>query len=275
MPFPAIGLAPLGFLELAPPDFIAIAAEAGFASVGLRTRAAVLGGAEYPLASDPVLMRRTQQVIADTGLQVSSIEQIGLFRDTAVDALRPMLEAGARIGATRVLCSGDDEDHAVVADRFAQLCAAAAEFGLTVDLEFMPFRAVRTLEQARDVIVRSRAENGAIAIDALHLIRSGGSPASLAGLDPKLVGCIQLCDAPAAAPPAGELALEARERRLLPGDGELPLERILQAVGAGRSVDAEVPLGHARPDLTLLERAQLIHAATARLLTADRPLNEN
>src|SRR3954453_23603193 len=76
MPVPAIGLAPLGFLELAPPNFVAIAAEAGFASVGLRTRAAVLGGAEYPLASDPALMRRTQQVIADTGPQVSSIEQM-------------------------------------------------------------------------------------------------------------------------------------------------------------------------------------------------------
>jgi len=186
-----------------------------------------------------------------------------------------MLEAGARIGATRVLCSGDEQDHAVVADRFAELCAAAAEFGLMVDLEFMPFRAVRTLEQARDVIVRSRAENAAIAIDALHLMRSGGSPSSLAGLEPKLVGCVQLCDAPAVGPPAHELAFEARERRLLPGAGELPLEAILQAVGARRSIDAEVPLGHAMPDLTPLERARRIHASTARVLVARRQQLEN
>lgn len=275
MPLPSLGLAPLGFLELAPPDFIAVAAEAGFASVGLRTRAAVPGGAEYPLARDPALMRHTQRLIAETGVRVSSVEQVGLFRDTAVDTLRPMLEAGARIGATRVLCSGDDEDHAVVADRFAELCAAAAEFGLTVDLEFMPFRAVRTLEHARDVVVRSRAGNGAIAIDALHLMRSGGSPSSLAALEPELVGCVQLCDAPAAPPPADGLALEARERRLLPGAGELPLEAILKAVGSGRQIDAEVPLGCATPDLTPLDRARCIHAATVRLLTADRSPLEN
>jgi sugar phosphate isomerase/epimerase len=275
MPVPAIGLAPLGFLELAPPNFVAIAAEAGFASVGLRTRAAVPGGAEYPLARDPALMRDTLRLIAETGVRVSSIEQVSLFRDTAFDTLRPMLEAGARIGATRVLCSGDEQDHAVVADRFAELCAAAAEFGLMVDLEFMPFRAVRTLEQARDVVVCSRAENAAIAIDALHLMRSGGSPSSLAGLEPKLVGCVQLCDAPAVAPSADELALEARERRLLPGAGELPLEAILQAVGARRSIDAEVPLGHAIPDLTPLERARRIHAATARVLVAGRQHIEN
>jgi sugar phosphate isomerase/epimerase len=275
MPFPAIGLAPLGFLELAPPAFIAIAGEAGFASVGLRTRAAVPGGAEYPLTGDLALMRDTQRLIADTGVCVSSIEQVSLFRDTAVDTLRPMLEAGARIGATRVLCSGDDEDHAVVADRFAELCAAAAEFGLMVDLEFMLFRSVRTLEQARDVVMRSGAENGAIAIDALHLMRSGGSPSSLAGLEPKLVGCVQLCDAPAVAPPADELAFEARERRLLPGAGELPLKAILQAVGPGRSIDAEVPLGYAMPDLTPLERARRIHAATVRVLMAGQQQIEN
>ena len=80
---------------------------------------------------------------------------------------------------------------------------------------------------------------------------------------------------PAVAPSADELALEARERRLLPGAGELPLEAILQAVGAGRSIDAEVPLGHAMPDLTPLERARRIHAATARVLVAGRQQIEN
>src|SRR3954466_16331814 len=107
MPVPAIGLAPLGFLELAPPNFVAIAAEAGFASVGLRTRAAVPGGAEYPLAGDPALMRDTLRLLAETGVRGARIEQVSLFRDTVVDTLRPMLEAGARIVATRVLYSRD------------------------------------------------------------------------------------------------------------------------------------------------------------------------
>jgi sugar phosphate isomerase/epimerase len=265
---PAIGLAPLGFLELAPPAFLAIAAQAGFSSLGLRTRPAVPGGVAYPMDRDAALLRETRAAIADTGVRVTSIEQVSLYADTTVDTLRPMLEAGAAIGATRVLCSGDDEDLAVVTARFAQLCEAAAEFGLTVDLEFMPFRALKTLQQARDVILRSGAANAAIAVDALHLMRSGGSPADLAAVDPRLIGCLQLCDAPAAPPPPGELAAEAREGRLAPGEGGLPLRAILDAIGPGRAIDAEAPLGRSMPDASPLQRARHIHQATARLLLA-------
>ena len=47
---PALTLSPLGFLELDPPTLLAVAAEAGFASVTLRLAPAVSGGVHYPLA---------------------------------------------------------------------------------------------------------------------------------------------------------------------------------------------------------------------------------
>ena len=263
----SLGLAPLGFLDLAPPVFISLAARAGFTSVGLRTRAAVPGGAEYPMAPNPTLLRETKRAMADTGIRVTSVEQVGLFRDTDIGSLRPMLEAGAEIGAARVLCSGDDDDISVVAGKLAERCAVAGEFGLSPDLEFMPFRAVKTLQQAREVVLRSGACNATIAIDALHLMRSGGNPAELAQLEPHLIGCVQLCDAPLTPPPADQLATEARERRLSPGEGELPLLAMLDAVGAGRALEAEVPLALAMPDASALERARHIFAATSTLLT--------
>ncbi|WP_460448843.1 sugar phosphate isomerase/epimerase family protein [Alsobacter sp. SYSU BS001988] len=271
MPSHAIGLAPLGFLDLSPPDFVRTAGAAGFGSVGIRTRAAVPGGVEHPMDRNPALMRETREAIAATGVRVVGVEQVSLFRDTVIDTVRPMLEAGAAIGATRVLCSGDDEDLAVVADRFAELCEAAAAFGLTVDLEFMPFRALKTLEQARQTILRSGAHNAAIAVDALHLMRSGGGPAALAAIEPRLIGCVQLCDAPAVPPAAADLAAEARERRLPPGEGGLPLRAILDAVGPDRPIDAEVPLGRSMPDADPLQRATLVYQATARVLAAARP----
>ena len=63
----------------------------------------------------------------------------------------------------------------------------------------------------------------------------------LAGVDPGLLGYVQLCDAPLAAP-AGEAAgSEARDGRLLPGDGELPLTALLAAVPPGMPVAIEAP----------------------------------
>lgn len=261
---PEIGLCPLGFLEMPPPALIELAARAGFSSVGLRNRAAVPEGAEHPIQTDKVLMRDTKRAVAATGLRVASVEQIGLFRDTDIASLRPMLEAGAEVGARRVLCSGDDTDLNVVAERFAQLCALAGEYDMAVDLEFMMFRPVQTLRAACEVVTRAGARNGAIAIDVLHLVRSGGSAADLAALERPLIGCVQLSDAPRAAP--HDLAFEARERRLAPGDGELPLNAMIDAIGRDRGFDAEAPMAWATPGLTQLERARLIYEATARII---------
>lgn len=261
----AFGLAPLGFLDMAPPRFVAMAHGAGFASVALRTRAAVPHGHEHPLVPDSAAARETLRVMADTGVRVTQVEQVGLFRDTDVAALRPMLEGAAAIGAGRLLCSGDDPDHGIVSERFAELCALAAEYGIAVDLEFMPFRAVRTLDDATRVVRAAGAANGFICIDALHLFRSGGTLEGLRALDPALVGCVQLCDAPALPPPEADLGTEARERRLLPGAGDLPLRDILRLLPA-QPLDAEVPIAARYPSATPLERARLIHAAMRTLV---------
>jgi sugar phosphate isomerase/epimerase len=262
---PTFGLAPLGFLDMAPPDFVAMAGEAGFASVALRTRAAVPRGHEHPLVLGSPATRETLRVMADTGVRVTQVEQVGLFRDTDVASLRPMLEGAAAVGAGRLLCSGDDPDHAVVADRFAALCALAAAYGIAVDLEFMPFRAVRTLGEATRVVRAAGAANGFVCIDALHLFRSGGTLEALRALDPELVGCVQLCDAPARPPAAEDLGTEARERRLLPGTGDLPLRDVLRLLPA-RLLDAEVPIAAQYPSATPLERARRIHAAMHALV---------
>jgi sugar phosphate isomerase/epimerase len=181
---PLFGLAPLGFLEVAPPDLIVLAAEAGFASVNLRTRPAVPGGAAFPIEPGSELSRNCRRRIAATGVRV-----------------RAMLEAGAELGASRVLCSGDEHDAALLAQRFAELCRLAEEFGMAVELEFMPFRALKTLEDAVRVVAASGAANGRVCLDVLHLFRSGGSVEAVCAVDPERLGSLQLCDAPRRPPP--------------------------------------------------------------------------
>jgi sugar phosphate isomerase/epimerase len=262
-----LGLAPLGFLEIPPPEFISIAHHAGFDSVGIRTRPAIANGIAFPLKMGGELLRETRRRVDDTGVTISSVEQVGLSRDTDIRALREMIETGAEVGATLVVCSGDDSDPSIIVERFIELCTLASEYGMSACLEFMPFRALKSIQDAKRVVDAAQSKNGLIMIDALHLFRSGGNVSQLSCLSADQIGGIQLCDAPAIAPPREALAEEARERRLLPGEGELPLPEIISALPTQLTLDAEVPLAHAFPKDSPLELAKRIGEALRRLIS--------
>ncbi len=137
---------------------------------------------------------------------------------------------------------------------------------MTVDLEFMPFRALATLGQALAAVSAAGRDNVAVMVDALHLARSGGVPADVAAADPRRLAVLQLCDAPLAAPARHLLADEAREGRLLPGRGGLPLEALLAAMPPDALLACEVPLGAAQAALSPQERARAVFTATMNVL---------
>ncbi|MSO96138.1 MAG: sugar phosphate isomerase/epimerase [Thermoleophilia bacterium] len=260
-----LSLAALDFLELGPPAFLDVAAGAGFSSVSLRTWAAVPGGLEYPLLEGGRLSDATRERMDATGVTILQIELVSLARDVEIESYRPVLEGGAALGAGRVVACGDDED-GVVVERLAELCDRAAELGMSVDVEFMPFRDLATLPQALDVVARAERDNACVMVDALHLFRSGSSVASVAVAPPSRIGVCQLCDALLAAPAPDLLATEAREQRLLPGDGELPLRDLVQALPAGVSLAAEVPNRVCFAGMPPADRARLVYQATSALL---------
>ncbi|WP_101758050.1 hypothetical protein [Oceanicoccus sp. KOV_DT_Chl] len=71
--------------------------------------------------------------------------------------------------------------------------------------------------------------NGGILVDALHLHRNGHTPSELLTIKPQLLPYWQLCDASAAQPKADDidaLLEDALQQRLLPGEGELPLQQL-------------------------------------------------
>src|SRR5205823_3808472 len=138
-----IALAALTVLELAPPDLVACAAEAGYDHVGLRLLPATAEEAQYPIIGDTPLARETAHRLADTGVRTLDIEIFRLKPDTDVAAYRPALETGARLGARHVLVAGNDSAEARLTERFAALCALGAPLGLTFDLEPMPWTDVK------------------------------------------------------------------------------------------------------------------------------------
>ena len=162
-----------------------------------------------------------------------------------------------------------DADRSRTAERFATLAAhSATAQGPRIAVEFMVFSEVPTLGAALDVVAQTGSDTVGILVDALHLSRSGGTPAEVAGVDPALLPYLQLCDAPADAA-HDDLLHEARHLRLLPGDGALPLAALLDAAPDDAPLSLEVLSDDLKQRFPVDERARVTLEATRRVLARD------
>src|SRR5476651_952856 len=144
-------LAHLTALSLSPPELIDIASKAGYQDVSLRLLPAAPGGIAYCLMDNAAMLKDTLAAIDGTGVKVFDLEIVRLAPAfNAQDYVR-FFETGARLGAQAVLVGGDDEDKKRCADSFAALCEVAAPFGLSAQIEFMPWTAVPNLRDARQL----------------------------------------------------------------------------------------------------------------------------
>ncbi|HLI41082.1 MAG TPA: TIM barrel protein [Streptosporangiaceae bacterium] len=228
------GLEHLTLLGVAPPALVAAAAGAGFDAVGLRIAPVTNGERPWPMSPGSPMLAETTRRCADTGVSVLDVEAVRLAPQ-APD-YGPVLEAAAELGALFVNAICEDPEPSRRSDRFAELAEAAGPYGIRPVIEFMAYRSVRTLA---DAVAIAAPAGGGILVDALHVQRCGVSMTALAGVDPALIGYVQLCDAPLAAPD-DEIA-EARSGRLLPGEGSLPLRDLLRALPDGIPVAVEAP----------------------------------
>jgi len=224
-----------------PVDHIEAAAAGGFDAAGLRIVPPSHLAIDYGVVGNPAAIRDINRARERTGVGVLDIELFTLNAATDVVRFLPALETSAEIGASFVQAVSEDPDEQRAADRFASLCDAAAGFGLRVALEFMRFRQLQTIEAAAALVNAAGRPNAGVLVDALHLSRSGGSPAAVAALPAERIAYMQLCDAPAKAPRLEELAREARNDRLPPGEGSLWLDELFDALPDNVPISVEVP----------------------------------
>ena len=238
-----LAAAHLTALDYAPARWVRLAAKAGFAGVGLRLHPAAPGGIAYPIAPGSGAYRELRDTLDGEGVAVLDVEFIPIVPDFDPASLVPLFETAASLGATSVSASGDDPDEGRLAANLAALAMLARPFGMRIDLEFMRWRNVGTLAQARAAIERAAQPNLALLIDALHLSRAGGTPDDVCALSPDSIGIVQLCDASGTLPANDDEAIrEARTARLAPGDGALPLEALLHALPPDVALSVEVPM---------------------------------
>ena len=265
---PALSLSPLTILDASPAEQVSAAASAGFDALGVRVMPAAAEKV-WPMLGMTAQLRETLARLDDEGLRVLDVELIVLGPDYRERDVLAVLDAGQRLSARFALVLGYDTDRGRLADNFTRVCVAAADRGIRPGLEFMKYSAVQTLEAAVEVVQRSGHPAGSVLVDALHLHRSGGTPAAVAAVPPGLLPYGQLCDGPRHPvwPDNNDARIESRTSRLLPGDGEFPLPDLLAALPAGSALSVEAPVAALR-HLPATDRARLAFTAATRLLSA-------
>src|SRR6516165_2530616 len=193
-------LAYLTSAPMAPPDALVLAQKLDYQAIGVRIAPAMPDGDFSPLATDPAMLRDTIRRMADAGVPVFDVEIVRIGPQFKLDQFAAFLETAAKLKARAVLVAGDDPDEARLTDSFAAFCRAAAPFGLTANLEFMPWTAVKDARTALRIVTNAGEPNGRVLVDTLHAARSTTTLDDIAQLPRHLLSYGQLCDAPADIP---------------------------------------------------------------------------
>lgn len=264
-----LSLAPLIALPYTPPQMVQLAADSGCDACGLRLLPASPGGLHHPLTSAAPMLAETLARAADLGVQVLDLEIIRIGPGFDAGAFGAFFEVGARLGARHVLVAGDEADVGRMSAQFAALCDAAAPFGLSCDLEPMPWCPVASVGDAARIVVAADRPNGAVLVDALHFFRSASTFDDLRALPRSRLNYVQVCDGKVPGPTTTEgLIHDARCERLLPGEGGFDLKSLLAALPADLAVSIEIPSEMRASAMGYTAWARAAVAATRALLAA-------
>lgn len=211
-----------------PVEQIKIARDAGYDYVSLRTiPMGQPGEPQICLERDPELTKTISQTLKDTGMKLLDIELVRVREDLPADH-RGAFEKGAELGATQVLASIWTKDRAFALDRLGAYCEQAAQFGLTINLEFPVVSAVTTLKEIMDIQDKLNMPNLKILMDMIYVHLDKVTPEIIKAQDPERFGLIHLCDWPKET--EGELVKYVREGRAYCGEGAVDLAGILKAL---------------------------------------------
>lgn len=230
-------------LDAEPELLVETAARAGFDGVGLRIFPPKHAPDQYPIVGDKRRIAELKRIAADSGIRIFEAESFGMDGAPNRDAYARALEVAAELGAGVVVSAGIDDNAARLAENYNWLAVEAAEHGIMVAMEFMPYRGMRTLPEALAMHAAVDHPNAKLLIDAVHLSRSGATVEDVAAIpDRSIIGHFHICDAAETLPATLEdVMAESRVGRLYPGQGGLPLAELLELLPQGCSISLEAP----------------------------------
>jgi sugar phosphate isomerase/epimerase len=226
-------LMPFAGLDPSPFDLPAradAAARAGYVGLGLETSDLIACVERHGHAGIKAILR-------DAGLDYFELEVLldwfaeGDARVVADRNKDILMRAAGEIGAAQIKALGGPIDRPIdsrMIDAFGGLCREAAAVGTNINLEIFPDSNIRDLEGARRVVEGANEPNGGLLLDLWHMGRGGVVCEDFLKLPPGMIRAVELDDA--AAQQIGTIFEDTVHRRLLPGEGDLDVQRFLRCL---------------------------------------------
>jgi sugar phosphate isomerase/epimerase len=240
---------------------IALAAHYGFAGIGLWV------GHYAQLEDEGWAPGQLRDLLDEHGVLLAEIEVIpGLGADGQGDGRAGELEALAWRMADEFNCrylqvigpAQRPPDEAARA--FGSLCDRAADHGLVVGLEFLPFTDIVSVHDARRIVETAARPNGGVCLDVWHHVRGANDLEAIAALPGELITGIQMNDG-SLVPEHPDYYQDCLENRRAPGAGEFDLPAFVAAV---RSTGTQVPWSVEIPSLGAWANPEPYVAASAQ-----------
>jgi sugar phosphate isomerase/epimerase len=270
---PALFYAALTALEWSPP--LEVGARCGFDQIGLRLLPATPEGIAYPLMNDRNQLKETVIRLRARGITVADLEVVAFRPETQVGTLLPFLDSGATRGAKHTLVACYDPEPQRLLDRFAEYCEVAHRFGLTADLEFMPWACVPDLNTVARIVDAVAHPVAGILVDALHFDRSGSRVEDLRKIPVIRLHYWQLCDGSTEHPITTEKLIHAaREERLFPGEGGIDLLALTRSMPRELTISIEVPTLRLKTLNAELRARRALAAAKAVIAVANSSVDQ-
>jgi sugar phosphate isomerase/epimerase len=225
---------------------VAAAAKAGYAGIGLFTD-------EYARLRDDEgrSIDQIRDVLDRNGVVLADIEVARGWWATSGDehergkrAEELAFEMADAFGARYLQAIGPYEcslDQAV--DGFAELCDRAAEHGLLVGIEWLPYTNIATAADAAQIVVAADRRNGGYCVDIWHHTRGANDLDMIRALGPERIFAVQMDDGPLERVPLDDYKADCLASRVPPGSGEFDCVgflRVLRGMGVDAPISVEV-----------------------------------
>jgi sugar phosphate isomerase/epimerase len=222
----------------------------------------------FPRVQSLQAARDLKSHLDSRGMSVWNVDTFMALPGVDIEEYRETLEIAAALGAKTVNALNflPGPDLAPAAELLAAFSDVAADHGLAVILEWYRFSRTKTLAGALELTSLANRPNLKLNVDILHLMRNGGRPVDLAGVDPTLMHYAQICDGPLHAPE--DQMTEAVTERNVPGEGEFPLTDFVLRLPSDCVLSIEAPVNRLRESLDARQFAERLIAGTRRLLAA-------